>query len=251
MTAPAVPFPTRMHDSAVMAEQARKADQYIDEGGPMSASSPTTRRLVPYITSREGERPDYLSSLRGSYGSDGRLQLGYWNELHEDRDLRGVLWGRCSQTIGVDGLPTGRPRWRMVHPSRQRECMEQLRCQVCARSARTRHGIIFLAGPNEVRSEDVVVRTAQPPVCLKHARAAAEQCPHLAGRPSVFLVQSAPLYGVIGTPYQYGDGGLQALPATDEALPYGHPGLRWFLASQMVRRLRAYTVIALDDLPDR
>jgi len=39
------------------------------------------------------------------------------------------------------------------------------------------------------------------------------------------------------------------LSATDEALPYGHPDLSWFLASQMVRRLRAYTVIALDDLP--
>ncbi|MGW5248814.1 hypothetical protein ACWEQN_34240, partial [Streptomyces sp. NPDC004129] len=160
---------------------------------PTSPSSPTMSRLVPYITSREGEHPDLLLSLRGTHGPDGRLQLGYWDELREDRDLRGVLWGRCSQTIGADGLPTGRPRWRMVHPSRQRECMEQLRCQVCAHSARTRHGIIFLAGPGEVQPEQAVVRTAQPPVCLKHARAAAEQCPHLDGRPTVFLVQSAPL----------------------------------------------------------
>ncbi|MEV6995613.1 hypothetical protein AB0N87_41895 [Streptomyces sp. NPDC093228] len=93
------------------------------------------------------------------------------------------------------------------------------------------------------------MRTAQPPVCPQHARTAAERCPHLDGRPTVFLAQSAPLYGVIDTPYQYSDGRLQALCATDEALPYGHPDLSWFLASQMVRRLRAYTVIALDDLP--
>jgi hypothetical protein len=218
---------------------------------PTSPTSPTTSLLVPYITSREGEEPDLLSSLRALHGPDGDLQLGYWDELREDRDLRGVLWGRCSQTIGAGGLPTGRPRWRMVHPSRQRETMLQLRCQVCARSARTRHGVIFLAGPGEVRSEDAVVRTAQPPVCLEHARLAAEQCPHLAGRPTVLLVHSAPLYGVIGTPYQYGHGGLQALPATDEALPYGHPSLRWFLASQMVRQLRAYTIVGLGDLPDR
>ncbi|MET8631633.1 hypothetical protein [Streptomyces sp. NPDC004680] len=58
----------------------------------------------------------------------------------------------------------------------------------------------------------------------------------------MFLAQNAPLYGVIGTPYQYSNGGLQALSAADEALPYGHPDLSWFLASQMVRRLRAYTV---------
>ncbi|MFJ2567265.1 hypothetical protein ACIQ8G_35690 [Streptomyces sp. NPDC094154] len=213
-------------------------------------SASTDARLVPYITSREGEHPDLLLSLRGIHGRDGRLQLGYWDELTEDRDLRGVLWGRCSQTIGTDGLPTGQPRWRMVHPSRQRETMEQLRCQVCAQHARTRHGVIFLAGPNEVSPDDAVVRTAQPPVCREHARAAAQQCPHLAGRPTVFLVQSAPLYGVIGTPYQWGDSGLSALPATDTPLPYGHTGLRWFLASQMVRRLRAYTIISIDDLPE-
>ncbi|MEU6578168.1 hypothetical protein [Streptomyces sp. NPDC046805] len=218
-------------------------------------SSVTTRsagpdvRLVPYITSRDGEHPDLYLSLCGIHGPDGHLQLGYWDELPEDRDLRGVLWGRCSQAIGTDGLPTGRPRWRMVHPSRQRESMEQLRCQVCAQPARTRHGVIFLAGPNEVSPDDAVVRTAQPPVCLEHARVAARQCPHLASRPTVFLAQSAPLYGVIGTPYQWGNSGLNALPATDTPLPYGHPGLRWFLASQMVRRLRAYTIISIDDLP--
>jgi hypothetical protein len=54
---------------------------------------------------------------------------------------------------------------------------------------------------------------------------------------------------VIGTPYQWSDGGLHALPASDDALPHGHPGLRWFLASQMVRRLRAYTILTLDELP--
>ncbi|MFJ9760063.1 hypothetical protein [Streptomyces sp. NPDC101149] len=215
-----------------------------------SAANPATSQLVPYITSRADEHPDLLLSLRIQRGPDGHLQLGYWDELKADRDLRGVLWGRCSQTIGADGLPTGRPRWRMVHPSRQRECMQQLRCQVCALSARTHHGVIFLAGPGEVRPQEAVVRTAQPPVCLRHARTAAQQCPHLDGRPTVFLAQSAPLYGVIGTPYQYSNGGLQALSAANEALPYGHPALRWFLASQMVRRLRAYTIITLDDLPD-
>ncbi|MFF8946714.1 hypothetical protein ACF1A5_31550 [Streptomyces sp. NPDC014864] len=215
---------------------------------PASATS-ATARLVPYITSREGEQPDLHLSLRGSLGPDGQLRLGYWDEVPRDRDLRGVLWGRCSQQIGVDGWPTGRPRWRMVHPSRQRECMEQLRCQVCARPARTRHGVLFLAGPTEVHSEGAVVRTAQPPVCPAHARTAAEQCPHLAGRPTVFLAQSAPLYGVLGTPYQWSSDGLRALPAPDDALPYRHPGLRWTLASQMIRSLRAYTIHTFDDLP--
>ncbi|MGW2962722.1 hypothetical protein ACWDGI_30255 [Streptomyces sp. NPDC001220] len=204
---------------------------------------------MPYITGREGEMPDYLASLRGTYGPDGRLHLGYRDEAEGDRDLRGVLWGRCSQRISEDNWPTGRPRWRMVHPSRQRECMELLRCQVCAQPARTPSGYLFLAGPNEVRPTDAVVRTAQPPMCRTLAPVAAEQCPHLAGRPLVFLTRSAPLYGVIGTPYHYSHDGLQALPANDTPPLYGHPGLRWFLASQLVRRLRAYTIHPLDDLP--
>ncbi|MGW1728610.1 hypothetical protein ACWCQK_37735 [Streptomyces sp. NPDC002306] len=217
---------------------------------PARPASPSTTRVVPYITGREGEHPDLLASLRSVQGPDGRLQLAYRDESLDDRDLRGVLWGRCSQSIGLNNLPTGRPRWRMVHPSRQRECMEQLRCQICAQPARTKQGCMFLAGPNEVHPDDAVVRTAQPPVCLQHARMAAEQCPHLDRRPTVFLVQSAPLYGVIGTPYQYTDNGLEALPATgQDALPYGHPGLRWYVASQLIRRLCAYTVIDLDDLP--
>ncbi|MPY32235.1 hypothetical protein FNH09_13360 [Streptomyces adustus] len=216
---------------------------------PARPADPSTTRLVPYITGREGEHPDLLASLHGTQGPDGRLQLAYRNEQNGDRDLRGVLWGRCSQNIGPDNLPTGRPRWRMVHPSRQRECMEQLRCQVCAQPARTDHGYLFLAGPHEAQPAGAGVRTAQPPVCVRHARTAAEQCPHLQSRPTVFLTQSAPLSGVIGTPYQYTHGGLHALPTDDrEALPYGHPGLRWYLASQLVRRLRAYTVVSLDDL---
>ncbi|WP_260608958.1 hypothetical protein [Streptomyces sp. WAC 01325] len=44
--------------------------------------------------------------------------------------------------------------------------------------------------------------------------------------------------------------GLQPLPTEDDDAPveYGHPQLGWFLASQLVRELRDYEVISLDDL---
>ncbi|MGW2695827.1 hypothetical protein [Streptomyces sp. NPDC001296] len=38
---------------------------------PTSPSSPIMSRLVPYLTSREGEHPDLLLSLRGTHGPDG------------------------------------------------------------------------------------------------------------------------------------------------------------------------------------
>ncbi|WP_327297762.1 MULTISPECIES: hypothetical protein [unclassified Streptomyces] len=78
---------------------------------------------------------------------------------------------------------------------------------------------------------------------------AAKRCDHLAEHGHVaILAQSAPLYGVIGTPYAYTSSGLQALAGDDTPVPYGDPALRWFLASQLVRTLRAFTVVDLDDL---
>ncbi|NGO66831.1 hypothetical protein [Streptomyces boncukensis] len=212
--------------------------------------SATTKCLVPYITAREGEEADSFLSLRATFDAAGVARLGYWDETREDRDVRGVLWGRVSQSIGPDRLPTGEPKWRMVHPSRQRETMLKLKCQVCVQNARTPEGILFLEAKKDgVPMASTPVRSAQPPVCLRHARLAAKRCPYLAEHGHVaLLAQSAPLYGVIGTPHAYTDNGLRVLSGDDVPVPYGDPALRWFLASQLVRTLRSFTVVDLDDL---
>ncbi|MDQ0601987.1 hypothetical protein QF037_006332 [Streptomyces canus] len=208
----------------------------------------TASRLVPYITAREGEEADSFLALRASFGADGRSRLSYWDESRDDRDVRGTLWARTSQSIGRDGMPVGSPRWRLVHPARQRHTMMNLLCQVCVGPTKTPDGYLFLES-GTVPGPGVTVRTAQPPVCLKHAHAAAKLCPNLVRHGHVALmVQSAPLYGVIGTPYQWSSDGVQTLAGDDIPLPYGSPNLRWFLASQLVRTLRAFTVIDLDDL---
>ncbi|WP_369228787.1 hypothetical protein AB5J56_00190 [Streptomyces sp. R21] len=206
--------------------------------------------LVPYITAREGEEADSFLSLRAAFDRTGAARLGYWDETREDRDVRSVLWSRVSQSIGDDGLPAGEPKWRLVHPARQRETMLKLRCQVCVGDARTPDGILFLESKKDgVPTSSTTVRTAQPPVCRRHAHMAAKRCPYLAEHGSVaLLAQSAPLYGVIGTPHAYSGNGVQVLAGNDVPVPYGDPALRWFLASQLVRTLRAFTVMDLDDL---
>lgn len=212
----------------------------------------TIRRscLVPYITAHEGEEADSLLSLRATFDAAGVARLGYWDETREDRDVRGVLWARVSQSIGDDGLPTGEPKWRMVHPAQQRETMLKLRCQVCVDDARTPYGILFLESKKEgVPTSSTTVRSAQPSVCLRHARVAAKRCPYLAEHGQVaLLARSAPLYGVIGTPHVYSDNGLQVLAGNDVPVPYGDPALRSFLAFQLVCTLRSFTVVDLDDL---
>ncbi|MFF1810729.1 hypothetical protein ACFVXW_16630 [Streptomyces sp. NPDC058251] len=126
--------------------------------------------------------------------------------------------------------------------------MQALRCQVCAEPARTALGFIFLAGPKDEAPTRATILTNQPPVCAKHVRAAAVLCPHLEERPMVFLVQSAPLYGVHGTLYGPGEGGVRVIASPDDYLPYGHPLLPTFLASQLIRRLSSFRVVDLDEL---
>ncbi|MFF7535322.1 hypothetical protein ACFZB2_40675 [Streptomyces bobili] len=86
--------------------------------------------------------------------------------------------------------------------------------------------------------------TNQPPVCARHLRAAARLCPHLDGHTTVFLAQSAPLYGTTGTLYGLGADGVQP----GAPLPYGHPDTGCFLASQQIRRLHTYRILKVDEL---
>ncbi|MFF7535119.1 hypothetical protein ACFZB2_39510 [Streptomyces bobili] len=204
--------------------------------------------LVPFITQREGEdaAPDNLILLPHT---DGRLHLHYLDEDPRDRDLRGVLWARCSfNPLDGRGQPTGRPQWKLMHPYRQMMTMQALRCQICTTPARTPLGLIFLAGPDDHTGETAEVLTNQPPVCARHLRTAARLCPHLDGSPTVFLAQSAPLYGTTGTLYGLGNHGVQPVAQPGPPLPYGHPDTGCFLASQQIRRLTAYRTVDLDEL---
>ncbi|MEV6787678.1 hypothetical protein [Streptomyces sp. NPDC051098] len=210
--------------------------------------SETSTRLVPYITAREGEEGELQSALRASFTERGRSRLGYWNETPQDRGTRGELWGRCSQNIGPDRMPLGRPKWRMVHPSRQRETMMKLRCQACVGPAKVGDAHLFLESQQPTPNKTIL--TAQPPFCVQHAAAAVAQCPHLRNGHVALLADCAPLYGVIGAPYQWSSDGIRALPADDEPLPFSSPMLPWFLASQLVRAIREYTVVDLHDLAD-
>ncbi|GGQ97599.1 hypothetical protein [Streptomyces asoensis] len=203
--------------------------------------------LVPFITHREGEdaAPDNLILLPHS---DGRLHLHYLDEDPRDRDIHGVLWARCSfNPIDPHGQPTGRPLFKLMHPYRQLMTMQMLHCQVCTAPARTPLGLIFLAGPHDHTGAPQVL-TNQPPVCARHVRTAARLCPHLDGTPTVYLAQSAPLYGATGTLYGLGTHGTQPIAQPGPPLPYSHPDMSCFLASQQIRRLASFRSVGLEEL---
>ncbi|GAA1009794.1 hypothetical protein STXM2123_1809 [Streptomyces sp. F-3] len=151
-------------------------------------------------------------------------------------------------SLDAFGKPTGDPRWRLVHPLRRRVTMAFLRCQVCTAPVKHRDGVLFLKTADRLDCT-APLRTAQPPVCREHARMAAQRCPHLRRKGHIALLAARfPLYGVIGTAYQYGENSVQALTSTEAPLPYSHPQTGWFLASQLIREPREYEVVNLDDL---
>ncbi|MET9290784.1 hypothetical protein [Streptomyces sp. NPDC003077] len=204
---------------------------------------------IPYITARAGEDCAPASALAVL---PGRVGLSYRAETPEDRDERGVLWARCSQNLDLFGRPSGRPRFRDVHPIRQRAAMRDLRCQFCMRPAsRTALGWLFLETrplPGEVGAgwpEGAL--TAQPPLCLEDARLSVRTCPHLIRRGAVSVRAQHPVpYGVLGVLYRDGPGGLTALTHHDYVAPYDRPPTRWCLASQMLRELWGCTVVDLE-----
>ncbi|MFE4254369.1 hypothetical protein ACFRU3_33685 [Streptomyces sp. NPDC056910] len=216
--------------------------------------SAATDIVVPYITLRRDEEAESFLMLCARMEDDRQSRIAYMDEEREDRDLHGVLWSRVSQSLGTDRLPTGDPRWKLVHPSRQRETMLRLRCQVCfastkavRRQAPERSGVLFLHTAQSGLGQPV--RTWQPPVCVEHAMLAAARCPPLGREGHVaLLARRFRLYGVIGTPHALACDGVRVLAGDDIPIPYGDPRLRWFLASQLVRELSDFEVVNLAEL---
>ncbi|MFF0228620.1 hypothetical protein [Streptomyces sp. NPDC004629] len=207
-------------------------------------------RLVPFITARQGETaaPDNLYFAKSS--SVARL-LCYEDEIPRlDRDSKGVLWSRCRiNPHDGRGMPTGTPEWKLVHPHRQQITMQWLHCQICNRPARTPLGWTFLTGPEDENPRQAPHLVNQPPVCRSHIRAAVKLCPHLGE--DVYLAQTAPLYGVLGTIYRPDGAGAKPVSQPDHPIPYGDPILRATLGSQLVRRLSAFRVLTVDELMDQ
>ncbi|MCX5420563.1 hypothetical protein [Streptomyces sp. NBC_00078] len=216
---------------------------------PRPVASTSERGVVPWITQRKGEEaaPTNLHILRRRGGSG--LRLFYGDEDPRDRPVRGMLWARCSFNHGGDGVPVGEPLWRFVHPYRQMATMLAGRCQICTRPARTPLGFIFLAGPKDEDPTKPYILANQPPVCARHVRTTAKLCDHMEGNPMVFLANSAPLYGALGSVYGSGtDGDVRVVSSPEKPVAFSDPRAPLLLASQLVRRLSLFRVLDVDQL---
>lgn len=168
--------------------------------------------------------------------------IGLADEMMGDRDRYGVLWLRVTSRPGV-----GRPRFGVMHSSRQRRAMLRMLCQVCGQPADSDDdGTLWLL-PNYHEDRpgwpDGFV-FAEPPICLPCARLSVRVCPALRRDRIVVRADSAPLWGVKGMVYRGGNPG--PVPVADELVRFGTPAIRWVLGELLIRKLFDCAVVDLD-----
>lgn len=199
--------------------------------------------LTPYVVGRSTDKGVPESMLDIDVLANGQPRLTYKDVRPEDRDKHGNLWVR------TEGDPdAGRPVFDSLRSERQRHCMENMLCQVCAEPAdRNKQGWLFM----DWRHEDSPptwpekALTAMPPLCMEHARVSERQCPFLRkGEHLVMRVRKPHLYGVAGTIYRYTNNGWVGSDNTVIS-PYSKPRHPGMLASRLYRQLRGVTVVAL------
>ncbi|GAA2969663.1 hypothetical protein GCM10010519_01030 [Streptomyces lactacystinicus] len=156
------------------------------------------------------------------------------------RSIDGVRWETWT------GKPQGEPLWTVHHPARQLELMDsRTRCLVGGGPAhRTRSGLLWLLPADPTQADPrstTAIRTANPPLCLRHAHQAQRHCRRLAVECLVLVVPEVEIVAVRGTVHRPG-----ADPRWEE-LDLDHPDLEFMVGQQLVAELR--NPVVLRELP--
>ncbi|MEU3649467.1 hypothetical protein AB0E59_39260 [Lentzea sp. NPDC034063] len=200
------------------------------------------RIVAPYVTASTAEQ-DLKCSL---VVRPGGLGIGYGHELPGDRDALGVLWQKVSERP-----KEGKPEFGRVHPTRQRQAMNELLCQVCAGPAdRTPDGVLWLLRDHR---EDWPrwpegMASVEPPICVRCVAISLRRCPALQRGAVAIRVREFAAVGVWGTVYRPGT--FAPVPAEAAQLAYGDPKTRWMVAVALIRELRDCSFVPFDELRD-
>ncbi|MGY9066891.1 hypothetical protein [Streptomyces sp. CAS3] len=190
--------------------------------------------VAPYVTPWTGETRLPASLVVTASG------MSYADPVHDAlaRDVDGVLWELCG------GTATGRPDYAELHPGRQRETMENLRCAGCNEpAARDGRGMLWLLPLlDTVTTSWEGVRTAIPPVCEACADKSPRLCPELRAGHVQLRVREAELVGVRGTLHPRP--GEPGVPEPGVVIGYDSPDLSFVVARHAVRELRRTTVVS-------
>lgn len=220
---------------AANAELVHEAGGTVEARGcarkPSVASKGSNPLPVPYVTAWSPEEPDDFDLII----RPGNRGIAYRDETPDDRDQRGILLKRTPNAPG-----RGKPRFGIVHATRQRQAMEDLLCQVCGGPADTdQEGTLWLLQDHREDWPDWPDRMActEPPVCADCAALSIRSCPALRNGHVLVRVRHAPVAAVHGVLHGRSPlGSVKALaPITAR---FDDPVIPWVLASHLVRELR-------------
>nr|BEK71392.1 hypothetical protein KPHV_86190 [Kitasatospora purpeofusca] len=158
---------------------------------------------------------------------------------------------RDTDTYTVDGVRwetwtgtrTGAPLWTVHHPARQLDLMDaRTRCSVGGGPAhRTPDGLLWLLPAAPAQPGATAIRTANPPLCLRHAHQALRHCRRLAVDCLVLAVPEVEIVAVRGTVHRPG------ADASFEELDLEDPDLDLMVGRQLIAELRR--AVVLEALP--
>jgi hypothetical protein len=193
---------------------------------------------VPYVTKRSAEKTWTPRLVRRRKGAPG---LAYVDEVPQDRDAFGALWVRASI---LPAARRGEPEFANMAPFRQRRCMADMLCQVCAARPEKPEGPYLFLMKDVGRPIQEGEVTASPPVCLPCAGKAVKHCGPLRRGFVAAQVRHAPAWGVAGV--RYDPDTLQPIPAPDlERVEYDTPDLAWTVAARSCSILYGVTPVDL------
>ncbi|QNE75637.1 hypothetical protein [Streptomyces finlayi] len=207
--------------------------------------------LVPYVAAYSNELGPRESDMCLEVPRNGVPHIAYTHPRPDDRDAHGNLWARMTRPPESE---RGRVMWASMDPLRQRECMEGLLCQVCAKPAETDTGALFVEWerPGEEPTPLNRITTDAPPVCLTCLPLAFLACPFLRDDRTavVLLARKSVLSGVSGTLYRVADDLRTWIPSDSDAYSsFTKPRCPGMLAQRLYRKLRGVTVVDPADLP--
>jgi len=203
---------------------------------------------IPCVAARSTDQGPLEIDLCVEVPPNGKPRIAYQYPGPDDRDAHGNLWVRMSSA--GEG---GRVLYHSMHPARQRECMENLLCQVCAEPALREAGTLFIEWqrPDEPPMRLDRLRTDMPPVCPTCAALSLRHCPVLRDdvEPVLLLVRKSVVCGVSGNLYRVkGDfeGWIEA--EADVYSSYNKPRYPGLIAQRSHRKLRGVTVVDPESL---
>jgi hypothetical protein len=165
----------------------------------------STQKVIPWVVRRSNEHPDQSSAgwtwMIGRDTGGNEVKAIDCKDAYRDED--GWLW-----MPAPDDPDGGTPEWTQVHPTRQRRCMDEGRCQVCGQS-QLPDELVWLPPAHELKPalSGLSAITYTPPVCPRCAPVARAQCPHLRRTgPTAYRARRVLRWGVLGDIHEFPSG---------------------------------------------